>query len=101
MYQIGTEQIEFVIQSDEPTHQLVFYPAVHKFIVSILSSILCLTGSSRAANLIATLVAPVLPTTRFGFAIAGQAVARAFLPLFRVKHRGTRALSLKLRQLAL
>ena len=63
MYQIGTEQIEFVIQSDEPTHQLVFYPAVHKFIVSILSSILCLTGSSRVASSIAILVAPVRLTS--------------------------------------
>jgi len=71
MYQIGTEQIEFVIQSDEPTHQLVLYSAVHQFIVSILSRILCLTGSSRVASLIATLVASVRLTPQFGFAIVG------------------------------
>jgi hypothetical protein len=35
--------LEASASSDEPTHQLVFYPAVHQFIVSILSSILCLT----------------------------------------------------------
>jgi hypothetical protein len=63
MYQIGTEQIEFVIQSDEPTHQLVLYSAVHQLIVSILRRILCLTGSSRVASLIATLVAPVRLTS--------------------------------------
>jgi hypothetical protein len=62
MYQIGTEQIEFVIQSGELTHQLVLYSAVHQFIVS-LSRILCLTGSSRVASLIATLAAPVRLTT--------------------------------------
>ena len=33
MYQIRTEQIEFVIQSDEPTHQFVLHLAVHQFIV--------------------------------------------------------------------
>ena len=33
MYQIRAEQIEFVIQSDEPTHQLVLHLAVHPFIV--------------------------------------------------------------------
>ena len=63
MCQIGTEQIEFVIQSDEPTHQLVLYSAVHQFIVSILSRILCLTGSSRVASSIAILVAPVRLTS--------------------------------------
>jgi hypothetical protein len=31
--QIRTEQIEFVIQSDELTHQLVLHSAVHRFIV--------------------------------------------------------------------
>ena len=31
--QIRTEQIEFVIQSDELTHQLVLHLAVHRFIV--------------------------------------------------------------------
>src|SRR5215471_10604879 len=77
MNQIRTEQIEFVIQSDEPTHQLIFYPAVHQFIVSTLSRILCLTGSSRVANLIATLVAPLRLTTTFV----------EFLPVFRAKCR--------------
>jgi heme/copper-type cytochrome/quinol oxidase subunit 4 len=33
MYQIRTEQIEFVIQSDELTDQFVFHLAVHQFIV--------------------------------------------------------------------
>ena len=33
MYQIRTEQIEFVIQSDELTHQFVLHLAVHQFIV--------------------------------------------------------------------
>jgi hypothetical protein len=33
MYQIRTEQIEFVIQSGEPTHQFVLHLAVHQFIV--------------------------------------------------------------------
>jgi hypothetical protein len=33
MYQIGTEQIELVIQSDELTRQFVLHFAVHQFIV--------------------------------------------------------------------
>jgi hypothetical protein len=33
MYQIRTEQIEFVIQSDKLTHQVVLHLAVHLFIV--------------------------------------------------------------------
>ena len=31
--QIRTEQIEFVIQSDEPTYQFVLHLAVHRFII--------------------------------------------------------------------
>jgi len=33
MYQIRTEQIEFVVQSHELTHQFVLHLAVHQFIV--------------------------------------------------------------------
>ena len=33
MYQIRAEQIEFVIQSDEPTHEFVLHLAVHQLIV--------------------------------------------------------------------
>jgi hypothetical protein len=33
MHQIRAEQIEFVIQSDKLTHQLVLHLAVHQFIV--------------------------------------------------------------------
>src|SRR5262249_45168359 len=99
MNQIRTEQIEFVIQSDEPTHQLVFYPAVHQFIVSILSGILCLTGSSRVANLIATLVAPVRPITQFGFAIVGWLQPANFCRYFE-RNAVAVALNLKIAPIA-
>ena len=37
MHQIRTEQIEFVIQSGELTHQFVFHLAVHQFIVPTIA----------------------------------------------------------------
>ncbi len=37
IYQIRAEQIEFVIQSDELTHQFVLHLAVHQFIVSTIA----------------------------------------------------------------
>src|SRR5205807_9980785 len=56
MYQIRTEHIEFVIQSDEPAHQFVLHLAVHQFIVLSLPEFCFLTGSSRVASLISTFV---------------------------------------------
>jgi hypothetical protein len=37
MYQIRTEQVEFVIQSDKLTHQFVLHLAVHLFIVPFVA----------------------------------------------------------------
>jgi hypothetical protein len=51
MNQIRAEQIEFVIQSDELTHQLVLHLAVHQFIV------------------------PAIPVTRLDDYNAGRAIA--------------------------
>jgi len=39
MYQIRTEQIEFVIQRDKLTHQVVLHLAVHLFIVPTVAVI--------------------------------------------------------------
>jgi len=33
LYQVRTEQIEFVIQNDELAHEFVLYSAVHQFII--------------------------------------------------------------------
>ena len=64
MYQIRTEQIEFVIQSDELIHQFVLHVAVHQFIVlSYPYWDLFLTESSRVASRISTFVSPVRLTT--------------------------------------
>jgi len=37
MHEIRAEQIEFVIQSDELTHQLVLHLAVHQYIVPAIA----------------------------------------------------------------
>jgi hypothetical protein len=66
VYQIRTEQIEFVIQSDELTHEFVLHLAVHQFILlswspyweSVFETILRVV-----ASLISTFVSPVLLTT--------------------------------------
>lgn len=60
MYQIRAEQIEFVIQSDEPTHQFVLHLAVHQFIVLFYPyRDFVFDQIFRIASLISTFVSPV------------------------------------------
>src|SRR6266436_6469453 len=65
MHQIRTEQIEFVIQSHELTHQFVLHLALHQFIVpsySYLDFVFHRVFACRT-SLISTSVSPIQLTT--------------------------------------